>query len=164
MSKVLTSTSSTFGVIKAGKLGPSLISFMPRCSRVSRIATAFCSYQERIMDRGRSLTPIPKALARATAIWMAEEAELSAGEREYHCIGRGLLHKLGIVIPARLGAVAARDQEEMADGLAFYRLDYFVGDTQHRISGKANHNLPTISIFRKAGQVQGLLDENGKIP
>ncbi len=36
------------------------------------MATAFCSYQEQMMDSGRSLTPTLKALARATAIWTAE--------------------------------------------------------------------------------------------
>ena len=40
-------------------------------SSVSRMHTAFCSYQESTMDSGRSFTPQPKASARATAIWMA---------------------------------------------------------------------------------------------
>ena len=34
--------------------------------------TAFCSYQERIRDRGRLFTSVPKASARATAMRMAE--------------------------------------------------------------------------------------------
>ncbi len=54
------------------KLGPSLMFLMPRWSRVRRMATAFCSYQERIMDSGRSFTPQLKAPAKATAIWIAE--------------------------------------------------------------------------------------------
>ena len=33
--------------------------------------TAFCSYQERTMDKGRSLTPQSKAFAKATATWIA---------------------------------------------------------------------------------------------
>ncbi len=62
----------TLGVINAGRLGPKRMSLIPRYSRVSRMATAFCSYQYIIMDSGRSLTPHSKASARATAIWMAE--------------------------------------------------------------------------------------------
>ena len=57
----------TFGVIKAGKDGPSLISLIPNANNVSRIATAFCSYQERTNDKGRSLTSQIKALAKASA-------------------------------------------------------------------------------------------------
>ena len=45
---------------------------MPRCSRVSRIATAFCSYHESTIESGRSFTPTSNASASATAIWIAE--------------------------------------------------------------------------------------------
>ena len=34
--------------------------------------TAFCSYQDKTMERGNSFTPTPKAFERATAICTAE--------------------------------------------------------------------------------------------
>ena len=67
-----TSTFSTFGVTKAGSVGPRRMLRMPRWSSVSRIATAFCSYHDSTSDSGRSLTPQLNALDSATAIWMAE--------------------------------------------------------------------------------------------
>ncbi len=72
MLKFSTSTLSTAGVTNAGRLGPRRMFLMPRWSSVSRIATAFCSYHDRISDSGRSLTPISNASASATAIWIAE--------------------------------------------------------------------------------------------
>src|SRR6185369_15890824 len=47
MLKFSTRKLSTLGVMKAGSDGPILMFLIPRCSRVSRMATAFCSYQER---------------------------------------------------------------------------------------------------------------------
>ncbi len=70
--KFFISTSSTLGVIKAGRLGPSLISFIPKWSRVKRMDTAFCSYHDNVILSGRSFTSHSKAPARATAIWIAE--------------------------------------------------------------------------------------------
>ena len=52
MSNFSTSTLSTPGVTKAGRLGPSRMFLMPRCSSVSRMATAFCSYQVSTSDSG----------------------------------------------------------------------------------------------------------------
>ena len=43
---------NTLGDINAGSDGPSRIFLMPRCSRVKRMHTAFCSYQESTMERG----------------------------------------------------------------------------------------------------------------
>ena len=42
-----------------------------RCSSVSRMQTAFCSYQLSTIESGSSLTVQPKASASASAIWMA---------------------------------------------------------------------------------------------
>ena len=70
--KFLTSTFSTFGVTKAGSVGPSRMFLMPSDSRVSRMATAFCSYQDRTSESGSSFTPTLKALESASAIWTAE--------------------------------------------------------------------------------------------
>ena len=62
--------------IKAGSVGPSLIFFIPRYKSVSNIHTAFCSYHERTIESGSSLTLHPKASERATATLMAEYASL----------------------------------------------------------------------------------------
>ena len=67
-----TRTFRTAAETKAGRVGPRRMFLMPRCKRVRRMATAFCSYQLRIMERGKSLTPQSKALARARAICTAE--------------------------------------------------------------------------------------------
>lgn len=67
-----TRTFSTFGLMNAGRLGPRRIFCIPRCSRVSSIATAFCSYQDTTSESGKSFTPQLNASARAVAILMAE--------------------------------------------------------------------------------------------
>src|SRR5690554_6691527 len=54
MLKLSTSTLSTFGVIKAGKLGPSRIFLTPKYSSDRRMATAFCSYHDKIIDNSSS--------------------------------------------------------------------------------------------------------------
>ena len=58
----------TYAGILAGSVGPRRMFRMPRCRSVSKIATAFCSYHERTIESGSSLTPHPNALARARAI------------------------------------------------------------------------------------------------
>ena len=40
---------------------------MPRCNKVNNIQTAFCSYQDKTKDSGKSLTEQLKASAKATA-------------------------------------------------------------------------------------------------
>ena len=67
-----TSTFSTAGVTKAGRLGAEADVLDAQVQQRQQDATAFCSYQLRIIDSGRSLTPHLKASASATAIWMAE--------------------------------------------------------------------------------------------
>lgn len=57
---------------KAGSDGSIRILLIPSDSRESRMTTAFCSYQEGIIDNGRSLTPHSNALASACAILTAE--------------------------------------------------------------------------------------------
>ena len=52
--------------MNAGSVGPRRIFLMPRYSSVSRMHTAFCSYQESTMDSGRSFTPQPKATSYLT--------------------------------------------------------------------------------------------------
>ena len=67
-----TSTLRIFGVMNAGKLGPKRISFMPRYSSDSKMATAFCSYHDNTIESGKSLICTPKASAKACAILTAE--------------------------------------------------------------------------------------------
>ena len=67
-----TSTFSTAGVTKAGSVGPRRMVLMPRNSSVSRMQTAYFSYQLSTIDCGSSFTPTPKALESATATCMAE--------------------------------------------------------------------------------------------
>ena len=59
---------STGSVTKDGSVGPRRMFLIPRCNSVSRIATAFCSYQLNTIDNGKLLTSVSKALANATAI------------------------------------------------------------------------------------------------
>lgn len=53
---------------------------------------------------------------------LIEEPELPASQGHYDCILRGLLHKLGIVVPPRFGSIATCYQEEMLDISAFDRV------------------------------------------
>lgn len=52
---------------KGRQRGPSKMFLMPRESRVRRMHTAFCSYQESTRERGRSFTLHSNASARARA-------------------------------------------------------------------------------------------------
>lgn len=61
----------TFSETKAGKVGPSLIFFIPRYKSVKRMHTAFCSYQDKTSDNGKSLTSQLKALASSVATLIA---------------------------------------------------------------------------------------------
>ena len=107
-----------------------------------------------------ALTDVQQARNTANiAQLFVEKAELAAGEREDYRIGGGLLHKLGIVIAARFGAVAARNEEEMADGLTLDGLDDLVGHAEDRVSGKAHEHLPSLGIRRETGQGQRLVNQ-----
>ena len=59
------------GERNAGSVGPSRMFLIPRCRSVSRMQTAFCSYQDSTMESGRSLIPHPNASARAAATLIA---------------------------------------------------------------------------------------------
>ena len=64
MLNLSTSTLRMFGVMNAGKLGPMRMSFMPRYSSDSRMATAFCSYHDSTSESGKSLICTPNASAK----------------------------------------------------------------------------------------------------
>lgn len=63
---------STPSEINSGGFGPIRISFIPKLNKPNRIATAFCSNQERTMLTGNSLTEQPKASANANAIFTVD--------------------------------------------------------------------------------------------
>lgn len=62
-----TSRSITLGVRKAGRTGPMRMLRIPRCSKDSRTATAFCSNHEKLIDNGRELTSVWRVSASAEA-------------------------------------------------------------------------------------------------
>lgn len=74
--KFFTKISSTFGEMNAGSVGPSFMFFMPKCKSVSSIQTAFCSYHDKTIDKGNSLTEQPNASLNATATLIALYASL----------------------------------------------------------------------------------------
>ena len=67
-----TSTFRMFGETKAGSDGPILMFVIPNESKVKRMQTAFCSYHERIIERGNSFTLQLNAFASSVAITIAE--------------------------------------------------------------------------------------------
>ena len=75
-SKVSTKYWSTFGLKNAGSVGPKYIPFIPSDNKANKSATAFCSYQDNIIDNGNPLTSVPNASARAVAILTAEYTSL----------------------------------------------------------------------------------------
>ena len=66
-----TRRSTTLGVRNAGRMGPMRMFWIPRCSIVSRTATAFCSNHDRVIDSGRELMSVWRASASADATTMA---------------------------------------------------------------------------------------------
>ena len=70
---------STFCDKNAGKVGPNLISLIPKYNSVSNIQTAFCSYQDKTNDKGNLFTPQSNAFANSVATKIAEYASL-------HCL------------------------------------------------------------------------------
>ena len=64
-------TAATPGERKAGRVGPRRMPRMPSASKAISTQTAFCSNQQRMMERGSSLTEQSKASARPSAIRMA---------------------------------------------------------------------------------------------
>ncbi len=73
------------------------------------------------------------------------------------------LGKLGVVVAARFGAVAAADQEEVLDRSALHRLDDLVGHAQNRVVAEAHQDFLARSIS-KTGERQGLFDYRREIP
>jgi len=71
-SKVSTRYCNTLGLIKAGKLGPICIFLTPKDNKANKSATAFCSYQDKIIESGKPLTSVSNASANAKAILTAE--------------------------------------------------------------------------------------------
>ncbi len=151
------------------------------------MTTAFCSYQERIMDKrqivhaalegarqgNRNLDRRVGVIALAhvqeprNAADVAEvqlvEAVLAAGQGQDYAILGYLLGKLGVVVAARLGAVAAADQEEVLDRTTLDRLDDLVGHAEYRVVPEAHQDLLARSVS-KAGERQRLFDYRREVP
>jgi len=68
--------SNTVGVRKAGSTGPMRILRMPRCNIVRRTAMAFCSNHDKVIDNGKELMSVFRALASAVATTTAPYASL----------------------------------------------------------------------------------------
>ena len=85
------------------------------------------------------------------------EAELAAGQSQDHRVLRRLLGKLGVVVAARFGAVAAADQEEVLDRSGLDRLDHLVGDAENGIVAEAGEDLLP-GVVGEALALLGLLD------
>ena len=137
------------------------------------MATAFCSYQERIMDRGQFVDPnvegfgqghgdldrrigiIALAYIQETgdpadvSQFLVKETELAAGQGEDNRILRRLFHKLGVIIAARLGAVTAGHQEKVTDGLVLDRLDDRSGHAHHGIPAKTDGDRFPVACLRQ---------------
>lgn len=175
--KLSTRKFSTLGVRKAGSEGPSLIFLISSESSESKTTTAFCSYQERIMDSGKSLTPQSKASARARAICTAEqvwnaadiaeieliEAVFTTGQSQHHGVHGKLLNKISIVISTRFGAIAAAYDKESFDVSALDRSNNLIGHTKHRIMSTTGQYVFSRSILEPIGLLGGS-DHFGKIP
>ena len=153
--KVSTSTFSTAGVTKAGKLGPMRMFLTPRCSKASRmqhrlllvpreheaqgkfIDTAF----ERLGQRQRHLDRRERVVALAHveqarqagngAVVLAEQTELAAAERQDHPVPRHGLPQIRRSRSAPFGAVAAADQHELVHRAALDRIDHRIGDAEN---------------------------------
>jgi hypothetical protein len=63
--------SNTFFDTNAGRVGPRKMFLIPRWSKDRSTQTAFCSYQDKMIERGRSFTPQWNASASAVATTMA---------------------------------------------------------------------------------------------
>ena len=61
------------------------------------------------------------------------EAELTAGQREDRAIFRHRFGKVGVIITARLGAVASADQEKVFQSTTLDGIDYLRCDAQNGI-------------------------------
>ena len=129
----------TFGRDERRRLGADRDALDAQASSVSSTATAFCSNQETTSVSGRSLTVQSKASASADghldravgvvalahvqqprqaeqlAVVVVADAVLAAAEGEDERVGGRGLGVVAEVVAARLGAVAAADEEEAAD-------------------------------------------------
>ena len=67
------------------------------------------------------------------------EAVFAAGQGQDQAVHRRLFDEFRVIIPARMGAVAAADQIDAADGAAADRRNDRVCLLQHCVMGKAGH-------------------------
>ena len=74
-----------------------------------------------------------------------------------------LLDELGVVVAARLGAVAAAHQEEVLDLAGLDQLDDLLGVVEHRVAHEAHVHRLAGDVFGEAGHLEGLLDDRGEV-
>ena len=65
------------------------------------------------------------------------------------------LGELGVVVAARLGAVAAADQEEVLDRAGLDRLDDLVGHAEDRVVAEADQDRPCPGFSGEARAAPG---------
>ena len=115
---------------------------------------------QRDLDGRIGVVALPHVQKPRNAVDRAEvelvEAILAAGQGEDDAVLGHLLGEVGVVVAARLGAVAAADEEEMADRPLLDRRDHLVGHAQHGIAAETDGNrLLLRRIGREAGRRQG---------
>ncbi len=91
------------------------------------------------------------------------EAVLAAGKRQDDTVPGHLLGKLGVVVPAALGAVAAADEEEVLHRSPLHRLDHLVCNAEHGVVAEAHQDLLARGVG-KAGKLQRLGDHRREVP
>ena len=69
------------------------------------------------------------------------EAELAAGQRQDQAVVGNRLGELGVVAASGARAVAAADQEEVADRAGLHGVDHLAGDAEHGIVAEADGDL-----------------------
>jgi len=94
---------------------------------------------------------------------VVEEAELPACEREHDGVGRCLIHEIGVVAAARLGAIASTHEEEVADVAVLHGLDHRGRHREDRVATEAHHHAATVNLFDEAGQLKRAVDHDLEI-
>ena len=79
------------------------------------------------------------------------EAELAAGERENERVHRRFFDQLRVVIPPRVRAVAAADEQDPPDLPALHGVDHRARVREHRRAGKAGRqHVPAVDAAHAA--------------
>ena len=119
------------------------------------------------LDRRVGIVALPDIQQPGDAADVAQfscrRTELAAGQGQDHAVLGHFFDKLGVIVAARFGAVAAAHQEEMPDGLALHRLDDLVGHTHDRVSAEPDHDALTLDVRGKSRHCERLFDHRREI-